>query len=353
MTERDYLLALHRIDWLGPIRLEKLRSRLGSYEKVWFAKSSELHGLLPPDKLRLFNEFRMRTKPNEASLELDRLGMDTVTILDEDYPPLLREIHAPPAVLYYHGALPSAALISIVGTRRITPYGRNVTAELVRGLVNAGLGVVSGLAYGIDVAAHRATLDAGGIAAAVIASPVNRIQPTAHANIGTEIIDKGGTILSEYPPGTTTQRVFFPIRNRIIAGLCRAVIVVEAGEKSGALITASQALSENRDVFSVPGNVNSESSKGTNALIRMGAALIRNSDDVLEALGYAVNAKPRKAPVPTGPIEESLFRALAEPSHFDKLVEKTGLPPQELGSLLTLMEVEGKIRHLGANMYSL
>jgi DNA processing protein len=350
MTERDYLLALHRIPELGPITLCELRDYFGSYERVWWAKAGEISGLLRRNQLQPFLSTRDSLDVGSVALGLDRAGISTLTILDDAYPALLREIHAPPPVLYLRGQIPQGILVTIVGTRRVTPDGAEVTRRIASELARAGVTVVSGLAFGVDIAAHRAALEAGGETVAVLASPVDQVTPATHRHEARRIISQGA-LVSEYAPGIVPLPGLFAVRNRVIAGLSRATVVVEAPRKSGALITAGHAISENRDVMAVPGPVLSENSAGTHALIRQGATLVRSGADVLEALDL-----PQAAPSPVAPpataVERQIIEVLEGPTHFDTIALRTRLPAAELGSLLTQMEIGGRVRHLGANVYS-
>ena len=351
MTERAYLLALDRVPELGPVSLRTLLGAFGSYAEIWRAPRSTLAAHLKRQQLPAFLDHRAGFDPAKSGLELDRQGIKTSTILDPDYPPLLREIHAPPSVLYYRGTLPTGLSVGVVGTRRATPYGLEVTRRIVRPLIQSGITIISGLAYGIDIAAHRAAIEAGGSTVAILASIIE-VVPASHREVALQMLERGA-IICEYPPGTLPQKGLYPARNRIISGLSRATVVVEAPEKSGALITAAAALDQNRDLFAVPGRVLDDTSDGPNQLLRLGAGLIRDGTDLLEALGLEATGKQRPAPTPANSEERLIIEALSSPHHFDELVAETGLPSAELGSLLTIMEVEGKLRHLGGSTYSL
>ena len=253
-------------------------------------------------------------------------------------PPLLRAIHDPPGRLYVRGdpdleilARPAAA---IVGARACSPYGAQVARMLARQLAAAGVVVVSGLARGIDAEAHRGALDAGGTTVAVLGCGVDRDYPAAHAELARRIGESGGLIVSEYEPGVEPAPWRFPARNRIIAGLCAATVVVEARERSGALITADFALEEGRDVLAVPGEITSALSAGTNALLLLGAAPVTSGADVLEAFGLL----PERRPKPR--VEGAAATVLeALPATMDELVQRTGLAAGPIAAALAELEL--------------
>lgn len=350
MTERDYLLALHRVLGLGPTTLGRLLDHFGSYEKTWWAPAKDLTGLLDRGQLPAFLAARDERAPETIPRDLDRAGVSTLTLLDESYPAPLRQIHAAPAVLYLKGSLPEAPMVAVVGTRGASRYGRDLALQISSGLARAGVTVVSGLAYGIDIAAHRGALDSGGTTVAVLATPLEGAGPAAHRADARRIAEQGA-LVTEYPPGVMPQKGLFAVRNRIIAGLCQATLVIEAPEKSGALITASHALAENREVLAVPGPVGAPGSAGTHNLIRQGAHLARDAGDVLEVLGLT---RPESVMVdpPATLQERQVVEALAGPTHFDTIAERSGFSAGELGSILTLMEITGKVRHLGGSIYT-
>jgi DNA processing protein len=259
------------------------------------------------------------------------------------YPPLLAQLFDPPAELYVRGnekALGETA-VAIVGARSCSAYGSQVARSLARELAAAGLVVVSGLARGIDGEAHRGTLDAGGRTVAVLGCGIDRDYPRSHAELALRIRERGGAVVSEYPPGVEPAPWRFPARNRIIAGLCAATIVVEARERSGALITADFALELGREVFAVPGEITSALSAGTNDLLRQGAILLLAPADVLMALGL------EPAPQRVGTVSESAARLLAEVTDaacdMDGLVRATGRPTGEIAAALVELELAGLV----------
>jgi DNA processing protein len=260
------------------------------------------------------------------------------------YPPLLAAIHDPPAVLWVRGegdlALLSSVSVAVVGARACSSYGRSVARSLGRELAAVGVPVVSGMARGIDGEAHRGALEAGGPTVAVLGCGIDRDYPAAHAELARRIVERG-LIVSEYQPGVEPAPWRFPARNRIISGLCRAVVVVEARERSGALITVDFALEQGREVLAVPGEVTSALSAGSNALLRLGAAPALGVDDVLEAIGVVVE---RPAPEePEGDAARLLAALRDAPATADELVHATGLPAADIASLLVELELAGRV----------
>jgi DNA processing protein len=260
----------------------------------------------------------------------------------EGYPPLLGELHDPPARLYLRGALPGALAgpaVAIVGARSCSPYGAQVARDLARELAAAGVVVVSGLARGIDGEAHRGALAAGGSTIAVLGCGIDRDYPRSHAELARRIA-ADGLVVSEYPPGVEPAPWRFPARNRIIAGLSLATVVVEARERSGALITADFALELGRDVFAVPGEITAALSAGTNDLLRQGAAPLLSAGDVLGALGLE-RAPPRSA-APLSAAAESVHASLRDGARAaDDLVRSLGLTSGEVAAALVELELAG------------
>jgi DNA processing protein len=274
------------------------------------------------------------------------------------YPRYLKEISHPPPVLYVRGAIRETDewAIAVVGTRRKTAYGRQVTTDLVRGLVNNNVTIVSGLARGIDSIAHEAAVEMGGRTIAVLGSGLDIIYPSENRTLANRIINGQGALISEFPIGTKPEGKNFPPRNRVISGLSMGVIVVEAGKRSGALITADFALEQDREVFAVPGNVTSPASRGTNSLIQEGAKLVRNVEDVLEELNMVMVQEKAavQMSMPESAEEAQLLKNLThQPVHIDELIQQAGLPSSLVSSTLTLMELRGMVRQVGGMQYVL
>jgi DNA processing protein len=277
-------------------------------------------------------------------------GVDIVTWDDPAYPPALAAIVDPPPVLWLRGA--RAALVppavAIVGSRAGSEYACAVAGRLSADLASRGVAVVSGLARGVDSAAHRGALDAGGVTVAVLGCGADIVYPAEHRALAGAIA-RGGAIVSELAPGTPPQPHFFPRRNRIISGLSRAVVIVEAGEKSGSLITARSALEQGRDVLAVPGSVLTERNRGGHALLRDGAKIVETADDILEEIGIGAPAGGRTAAATADPILGSL--APGEPSSIDDISERTGLTAARLLPRLCDLELRGLLRRAGGGRF--
>lgn len=279
----------------------------------------------------------------------------TVRISDKSYPFLLSQIYDPPEILYYMGELPRKKdiLVSIVGSRKYTSYGERVTEEIAYSLAKEGLVIVSGLALGIDSIAHRSAIKAGGRTIAVLGSGLDIIYPKIHTNLAKEIIKTGGCLISEFKIGTPPYKANFPLRNRIVSGISRATIVIEAGEKSGALITAFSAINQNREVFAVPGSIYSFNSVGTNNLIKLGAYPLTCYQDVLKELKIT-QKRPliKKSETELTEEERIIYSLLSfEPTSIDKLKELSKLEIQNINSILVGLEIKGLIKNIGGMQY--
>lgn len=356
--ERAHWIALLRVSGLGPVKFGRLLDGVGRATAAWEAPLSELRAAgLDARTADALIAFRAGHDPVHAHGRIAAQGIGVVTLHDADYPPLLKEIYAPPPVLFRRGTLlPDDALaLAVVGTRSATPYGRLVTERFVSALVASGVTIVSGLARGIDAVAHRAAIQSGGRTIAVLGSGVDTIYPGEHRSLASAVIEHGA-LLSEYAPGTKPERDNFPARNRLIAGMTRGTLVIEAGEVSGALITAHMALEQNREVFAVPGNITSTHSAGTNALIRHGEAkLVARVEDILEELNPDLVAEQLRLVdlLPDNDLESALLRALsAEPLHVDDLSRATSLPIATVSSTLTMLEMKGSVKHAGGMVYA-
>src|SRR6266849_1083120 len=272
---------------IGPVRFSRLLEICGGARQAWQATDLELAaaGLerRTADSLR---RLRAQTTPENVATRLKKLGIRALTLLDDEYPALLKQVADPPPVLFVRGMLTpeDGRSVALVGTRRATSYGHLVAQRLARDLAAAGLTVVSGLAKGIDTQAHRAALDAGGRTLAVLGNGLDQVYPPENGGLARQIVD-AGALVSEFAPGVPPDAVNFPRRNRVISGLSIATVIVEAGERSGALITADFALEQGREVMVVPGNINSPMSLGSNELLKQGATPVTSAQDILDALG--------------------------------------------------------------------
>jgi DNA processing protein len=307
-----------------------------------FAAQTDAH-LIDAPRSRRFDAFRQSFDEAAYLRELRSAGYDWIPRSDPAYPPRLRTIQDPPPGLFVRAvglpAVDQEPTIAIVGARACSPYGSSVAHELARALAAAGVVIVSGLARGIDAAAHRGALEAGRTIA-VLGCGIDRDYPRAHASLAAQIAERG-MILSEYAPGVEPAPWRFPARNRIVAGLADATIVVEARERSGALITADLALDEGRDVLAVPGEITSRLSRGTNHLLRLGAAPVTCVEDVLRVLGLETQPRPATELAP----QLEAVRALVAdaPATADELVARSGLGAGELAAALTELELNGVV----------
>jgi DNA processing protein len=296
---------------------------------------------------------------SSATLNNNSKGVIRLKLTDQDFPEVLRQIPSPPKQLYCRG-VPLAELldrprVAIVGSRRISAYGRQVTEELAGRLAERGVVIVSGLALGVDAAAHRAALRAGGQALAVLPGPVETIYPAAHTHLAEDILAKGGALVSEYGEGEIAYKQNFVARNRLVAGLSQVLLITEAAEKSGSLHTARFALEQGKDVLAVPGNITSQISVGTNNLLKSGAMPVTSYLDVLHALGLEDRLRrPLKEVRGRNAHEQTVLDLLVKGiNDGDQLLKQTNLTISEFNQVLTMLEIGGQIRSLGTNHWSL
>jgi DNA processing protein len=354
----EYWIALSRIDGIGPSKTLRLFERFDSLEQAWQATPLELQGAGLVLKSAQAVARARQTMDVAAELpKLDAAGVQAITWEDNRYPKLLRHIANPPAVLYMRGELrPEDELaVAVVGTRLPSPYGRQVAQKLAGELAAKGVTIASGLARGIDAEAHRAAIAAGGRTMAVLGSGLDVMYPREHAGLARDVAQHGA-VLSDYPLGTKPDAVHFPARNRIVSGLSLGTIVIEAGDTSGALITARFAGEQGRDVFAVPGSIFSKQSLGVHRLLQDGAKLVATVQDVLDELNLGLVAHQLEMPVtaaaPADPVEAALLASLSsEPRHIDEVARVVELPVSRVSSALTLMELKGLVRQVGALSY--
>jgi DNA processing protein len=332
---------------IGKGRLERLKQFFGDARTVWQADSAELRGagLLPSRELENLLQQRLLQDPETvfASWQTKQIGICSQE--DNRYPMLLRRCYNPPPFLFYRGQLPEdAACLAVVGSRRATPYGRNVARSFSERLSQYGVTIVSGAARGIDAAAHEGALLGGNPTIAVLGCGVDVAYPPENRRL-IEQIAQTGCVISEYPPGTPPTAGRFPARNRIVAGMSLAVLVVEAAEKSGALITADLALEENRDVYAIPGSVFSDASKGTHRLIQQGARLIGSVEDILQEMGLARNEARQRAPMKLTAAERRVLDALSseEARPVEELIRELDMEAADIQVLLLQMELSGQV----------
>ncbi|OGZ36624.1 MAG: DNA protecting protein DprA [Candidatus Portnoybacteria bacterium RIFCSPLOWO2_12_FULL_39_9] len=358
-NQRKYYNAFNLVDGIGPLTFKKLLSYFSSLKEAWLADANQFikaglnNSLIEQIKIK-----RQKIDPDSEMGKLEKEGIDLITIEDKNYPKLLKEIYNPPACLYCRGKFDRSDEFSlgIVGARKLSSYGRQITPALTADLTRAGLTIVSGLAKGIDTLAHRAALLANGRTIAVLGSGPDKksIYPRENQYLA-EKISQQGIVLSEFPLGVSALAPHFPQRNRIISGLSLGVLIVEASKKSGALITAKEALEQNREVFAVPGPIFSQNSFGPNNLIKMGAKLVTEANDILEDLNLNLLTEIKRKDILADNQEESLIlkQLSFEPLHIDKIIFQAKLPANIVNSLLTMMEIRGKVKNLGGNNYVL
>ena len=365
---RDWI-ALNMTPGVGPRAAARLLERFGSAEGVFGALRSELERLrLRPEAVE---SIALRDRHEAAAQELARVremeGADVLVLDDGAYPALLREIPDPPVTLYVRGRWAEcleAPCVALVGSRRSSTYGQNVALMLARDLASRGVTIISGLARGIDAAAHRGALEAAGRTVAVLGTGLDEVYPRDHRRLAAEILERGGALVTQFPLGTPPVAENFPYRNRIISGLSLGVVVVEAAENSGSLITARLALEQGREVYAVPGNITSRNSFGTNYLIKgAGAKLVQAWQDVVAEFPPEIAARilppePKKGsrrrdagpplPADLSDGERAVIKLLStdEPAHIDALAESSGLPVQELSGVLLGLEMRDLIRQL-------
>jgi len=356
-VERKYWIALARVSRVGRVRFQQLEDHFGSIAEAWRATPGELRAAgLDSSAVTAITSTREAIDPDAEVEALDRAGVRAFTWHDEEYPRALKEVFDRPPVLFVKGTLlPSDEwAVAVVGTRRVTVYGRQVAEEMARGLALNRVTVVSGLARGVDAIAHRAAMQAGGRTLAVLASGLDVIYPPEHKRLAGEIVERGA-LISDYPLGTQPKADYFPRRNRILSGLSLGVLVVEGDIKSGALITARQALEQNREVFAVPGPIYSPGSRGTNKLIQDGEAkLTLEVQDVLAELNLSMASHQIEMAklVPADETESVLLRHLgAEPVHVDEVRRECGLPIATVTSALAMLELKGLVRQVGRMNY--
>lgn len=350
--DTKYWVGFNRVPGIGPARMRKLIEEFGNVEQAWKASRSGYRAIgLPSNVLEDVLKTRQVLDLDSHMATLDSLGIEVLTWDDLRYPGRLLELDSSPPTLYVWGRIESVDrfAVAIVGTRRKSPYGETVAREIALGLAANGITVVSGLARGIDGIAHYAALEANGRTLAVLGSGIDRIYPPEHRKLARQISEQGA-IISEYGLGTAPEARNFPPRNRIISGLSLAVIIVEAGETSGALITAHFAAEQGREVFAVPGSVHSKVSRGTNCLIRNGAIPYLSLNDVLEVLNLELIARQEAVEdyLPEDEIERMIYETLStDPIHVDDIRAACELPVSKITASLAMLELKGQARQVG------
>lgn len=353
----EYILALSSNYNIGSKSIFKLIKIFDDLSVLW--KSPEiLNKIISKDSI--FAEIVKTIKTidiDHIKANLTKLNINYITYFDKSYPTILKEISDPPAILYYKGKLPknSDLCFGVVGSRKYTSYGKNATCDIVSGLSKSGLIIVSGLALGIDAIAHKKTLDVGGKTLAVLGCGLDMIYPSSNVGLANQIIQSGGAIISEYPPKIPPYKSNFVLRNRIIAGLSLGILVVEAAKKSGTLLTARAAMDYNREVFAVPGSIYSYASEGANNLIKYGASPAMSYLDILSQLNIQQLSSEKRMQeiLPDNKFEKIILDNMigSDGIHIDKLSKICDFNISDISSHLTLMEMKGKVRNLGGNIY--
>lgn len=356
-NDAKYYNAFNLIEGMGPVRFKKLARYFKNLENAWRAGAHELdQSGLDRKIIEKIISLRPAISPDKEWEKLANEQITAITINSEKYPKLLKETYDPPAILYIKGRLEDALRfpLAVVGSKKVSTYGLQVIKDIVGGLTRSGLSIVSGMAYGVDTAAHETAIANGAKTIAVLASGLDAYNLSSKKQIAEKII-ANGALVSEYPFGKPAKKHHFPIRDRIIAGLAPAVLVVEAREKSGSLITPRLALEANRDVFAIPGGIYSPGSVGTNNLIKQGAKAVTSYQEILEDLGLTkIKECTNNRNIVSQSSEEKKILSLleAEPLHIDAIAEKAKNDASKISSLLTLMEIKGIIKNLGSGNYT-
>jgi DNA processing protein len=360
LTERQYWIAFNRVAGVGPVRLRLLLECFGTLSEAWKADQAALASAgLDQRTLDNMIETRRTLDPAAELARVDKLGIAVLTWEDDLYPPLLaelRKIDQAPPLLYMRGTVSEADIwaLTIVGTRSISAYGRQVTHQLAADLAANGLTVVSGLARGVDAEAHTAAMDAGGRTIAVMGCGLDTIYPPEHRQLAARIVQHGA-LLSPFPLQTAPEAKNFAPRSKVLSGLARGVLVTEASDKSGAMLTAGAALEHGREVFAVPGNITAHGSNGTNRLIQEGAHPVLAAEDVLGVLNLERVTQYVEAQTSLPDVSDServvLQHLTRDPLHIDELTRACGMAVAQVSSSLTMLELKGMVRQVGTMTY--
>jgi DNA processing protein len=354
--DKRYWVGFNLVKGIGAVRFQALRDHFGDLAVAWQAPLEALQAAgLGPKLADRVAQIRASVDLEKYMAKVSAQGIQILTWEDDLYPSRLKDIDQPPPVLYVRGTLTNEDTwsVAVVGTRRVSAYGRQVADELAAYLANNGVTVISGLARGVDAIAHQSALKAGGRTIAVLGCGVDRIYPPEHAQLAARIITSGA-LLSDYAPGSEPDAANFPPRNRIISGMSMATVVVEAPEASGALITAQFAVDQGREVFAVPGSILSAQSRGTNQLIAQGAHPMLSARDLLDVLNLRRVTEQREVRkiLPGNEIEAKLLSVLTQdPLHMDDIRNQTGLPIERVSATLVMMELKGLVRQVGGMNY--
>jgi len=360
IPDRYYLHLLNCLPDFGPQRLTRLYNFFPDYKRAFEASTQELieAGIEPETVTKWLVKKKSLNLAQEIK-QLHQFQIGLLTYEDGQYPRSLREIHTPPRLLYYRGKLNDGEelCVGVVGTRKISTYGQVITPQLVAPLVEAKITVVSGLAYGVDALAHRTALQYGGRTIAILACGLDdpTLYPPHHVGLANEIVEKGGLLLSEHPPGRRSLRQHFVVRNRLISGISQGVLVIECDIKSGALITAEAAIEQNRSLYALPGPIYAVNSQGTNNLIKVNKAkLVTEANDIITDLNLPITLQtaPKNFVLLT-PEEQIVLEAIgSEPILADDIIAGLTLDPSVITAALTFLEIKGHVKNLGAQQYT-
>lgn len=357
LADTLYLHGLNLFPAFGPKRLGLLHNYFQRYEHAFTATLPELMAAgIDPELAEKFTQFRRTVDvPTEAG-KLQNLGIHIVSLNDSTYPKLLLECSLPPALLYIRGTIlnPDWAILSVVGTRKITTYGMSVIPRILGPLIDAGMVVASGLAYGVDALAHTQAVEKQRPTIAILGGGIDdkTIYPKHHVLLAHEIIANGGCLVSEYPPGTPPFKQNFVARDRIISGLAVGTLIIEGSLKSGSLITAQYALEQNRRLYAVPGPIYAEQSRGPNNLIKMGASLITEAADILNDLNVSPKLETTPLVQDYTPAEQAVLAILtSEPMTVDTVIQNSDADASSVTTTLTFLEMKGAIKNVGGQQY--
>ena len=361
LDSKTYCMLLSMVQGLGPRWQAVLTEAFGSPEQVWHAGEDQLHKI-PRIPRKVIIDILAKRESLEPQRVMQKLKDDGISVLYVDepmYPHILKEIYDPPKILYVKGdpRILQQTMVAIVGARKASPYGLAVAEKIAGELADAGLCVISGMARGIDTAAHRGALGVSAPTAAVLGCGVDVVYPPENRRLMAAIIENGA-VISEFPPGTQPVAGNFPQRNRLISGLARGVLIIEAAERSGSLITADFALEQGRDVFALPGQVTNPLNKGAHRLIKQGARLVEDARDILEEFGLVSdisngeNEKLRDQEINLTANEKRVYNVVSdEPVSSEVIIANAGLEPSEVLALLLVMEMKGIVRLLPGERY--
>lgn len=360
MVDRELLIMLNMIPMLGPKRIKRITKKiktLSEFMNINYEEFSKIPGMSKKvwDSI---SYYKQKVDCKREIKKASRIGINIITVVDDEYPTILKQIYDPPPVLYVLGNISALKhkSLAIVGTRKATVYGKNIAKVFGEKLASLNFNVVSGMARGIDSFAHMGAIKAGGLTTAVLGSGIDVIYPPENRNLMKRII-KNGCVVSSFPLGTKPLAKNFPARNRIISGLSYGTIVIEAAQKSGSLITADFSLEQGREVFAVPGNINNPYSRGSHKLIKQGAKLVENIDDILAEISFYdfkedIQAKNEhdKLEVQLSEDEKNIYKMINyDPIHFEQIIQKTNLQTKHLNSIITRLELKGTISILPGN----